>query len=224
MILCPECFISSIVFLNCWFSLCIRRTSIELTKKYRKIPKISLGAYIFQRPFLRGLYSEGLIYGGKFAFQNQLGFWSKFTFFLLCFSLYLRAIFHVQTPRGFYLEGRFNGGFFALPVREPYIWKGLFSEFYGITRSSQFNINDSVFWFLRHISCIQTTLKGKRQNTYLCPKFLMRLLRKTSTNCETYIANWSLSILVLDNHLTLSVTEPFFSERWRLHDNMCVSS
>ena len=40
---------------------------------YRKIPKISPGAYIFQRPFLRGLYSEGLIYGGKFALQNQLG-------------------------------------------------------------------------------------------------------------------------------------------------------
>ena len=35
---------------------------------YRKIPKISPGAYIFHRPFLRGLYSEGLIYGGKFAF------------------------------------------------------------------------------------------------------------------------------------------------------------
>ena len=40
---------------------------------YRKIPKISPGAYIFQRPLLRGLYSEGLIYGGKFAFQNRLG-------------------------------------------------------------------------------------------------------------------------------------------------------
>ena len=43
---------------------------------FRKIPKISSEAYIFQRPFLRGLfleglYSEGLIYGGKFAFQNR---------------------------------------------------------------------------------------------------------------------------------------------------------
>ena len=38
---------------------------------YRKIPKISPGANIFQRPFLRGLYSEGLIYGGKFTFQNR---------------------------------------------------------------------------------------------------------------------------------------------------------
>ena len=39
---------------------------------YRKIPQISPGAYIFQRPFLRGLYSKGLIYGGKFVFQNRL--------------------------------------------------------------------------------------------------------------------------------------------------------
>ena len=30
---------------------------------YRKIPKISPGAYIFQRPFLRGLFFEGLIFG-----------------------------------------------------------------------------------------------------------------------------------------------------------------
>ena len=28
------------------------------TRKYRKIPKISPGAYIFQRPFLRGLFLE----------------------------------------------------------------------------------------------------------------------------------------------------------------------
>ena len=43
------------------------------TVLYRKIPKISPGAYIFQRPFLRGLYSERLMYGGKFAFKNRLG-------------------------------------------------------------------------------------------------------------------------------------------------------
>ena len=36
---------------------------------YRKIPKISPGAYIFQRPILSGLYSEWLMYGGKFAFK-----------------------------------------------------------------------------------------------------------------------------------------------------------
>ena len=57
--------------------------------------------------------------------------------FLLCFTLYLRAIFQVQAPGGLYLEGRFNGVFFALPVwglifGGAYTWRGLFSEFYGI--------------------------------------------------------------------------------------------
>ena len=40
---------------------------------YRKIPKILPGTYIFRRPFLRGLFLEGLIYEGKFAFQNRFG-------------------------------------------------------------------------------------------------------------------------------------------------------
>ena len=30
------------------------------------------------------------------------------------------------------MEGRFNGGVFALPVCGAYIWRGLFSELYGI--------------------------------------------------------------------------------------------
>ena len=48
--------------------------------KCRKIPKISLGAYIFQRSFLRGLFLEGFIFGGAYvrgggelAYQNRLG-------------------------------------------------------------------------------------------------------------------------------------------------------
>ena len=54
---------------------------------YRKIPKITPGTYIFQRPFLRGLYSEGLMYGGKSAFQNRLGSlqWEGNLTFLLCY-------------------------------------------------------------------------------------------------------------------------------------------
>ena len=35
-------------------------------REYRKIPKISPGAYIFQRPFLRGLFLEELIFGGAY--------------------------------------------------------------------------------------------------------------------------------------------------------------
>ena len=44
------------------------------THRYRKILKISPGACIFQRSFLRGLFQEGfIIYGGKFVFRNRLG-------------------------------------------------------------------------------------------------------------------------------------------------------
>ena len=52
--------------------------------------------------------------------------------FLLCFTLYLRAISKYKPLGGLYLEGQFNGGFFALRVWGGYIWRGLFSEFYGI--------------------------------------------------------------------------------------------
>ena len=41
----------------------------------------------------------------------------------------MRAIFQVQAPGGLYLEGRFNEGFFALPIWGAYIWRGLFSDF-----------------------------------------------------------------------------------------------
>ena len=63
-----------------------------------------------------GLYSEGLIYGGKFAFQNWSGkpySWKEiynFCFVLLC----IWGQFPCKSPReGLYLEGQFNGGFFA---------------------------------------------------------------------------------------------------------------
>ena len=49
---------------------CLTETGKE---QRRKIPKISPGAFIFQRPFLRGLFLEGFMYGGKFAFKNRLG-------------------------------------------------------------------------------------------------------------------------------------------------------
>ena len=33
-------------------------------------PNISPGAYIFQRPFLRGLFLEGLIFGGAYPWRE----------------------------------------------------------------------------------------------------------------------------------------------------------
>ena len=45
-----------------------RRCRSEIVRflKYRKIPKVSPGAHIFQRPFLRGLFWEGLIIAGAY--------------------------------------------------------------------------------------------------------------------------------------------------------------
>ena len=62
---------------------------------YRKIPKISPGAYIFQRPFLRSLFLEGLIFGGAYlrreiCVSKSIGLYLKleviyhFCFVLLC--------------------------------------------------------------------------------------------------------------------------------------------
>ena len=92
---------------------------------YRKIPKISRGAYIFQRPFLRGLFLEGLIFRRGLSTEGNLRFkieWasllfgSKFTVLALFYFVF-EVNFLSTSPRGgLYLEGRFNGGFFALPV------------------------------------------------------------------------------------------------------------
>ena len=36
---------------------------------YRKISKMCPRAYIFQRPFLRGLFLEGLVFGGAYLWR-----------------------------------------------------------------------------------------------------------------------------------------------------------
>ena len=60
----------------------------------------------------------------------------KFTVFALFYFVF-KGNFEVQAPReGLPLEGRFNGGFFALRVWGAYIWRGLFSEFYGTSFSA----------------------------------------------------------------------------------------
>ena len=58
---------------------------------------------------------EGLIYGGKFAFQNcwaSLIVGRKFTIFAL-FYFVIRAISKFKSPGGSYLEAQFNRGFFC---------------------------------------------------------------------------------------------------------------
>ena len=109
---------------------------------------MSHGANIFQRPFLRGLFLEGLIFGGAYLWREicvskidcaSLIVERKFTFFALHYFVF-EGNCQVQAPPpggGLYLEGCVNGEFFCVTslggfVGGGYTRRGLFSEFYGI--------------------------------------------------------------------------------------------
>jgi len=139
----------NICFLFLPLFLCL--FSLSLFVDYRKIPKISPGAYIFQRPFLRGLFLEGLIFGGLCTEENLRSkvdcvslLWEGNLPFLLCFALYSRENSKYKPPGGLYSEGRFNGGFLALRFWGAYTWRGLLSDFFGNLMMS----------FLLTISCV----------------------------------------------------------------------
>ena len=52
-------------------------------------------------------------------------------------------LYKYKPPGGLYLEGRFNGGFFTLPVWGAYIWKGLYME----------GLIFGILWYLSIICC-----------------------------------------------------------------------
>ena len=56
---------------------------------------------------------------------------SKFTVFALFYFVFEGNFPSTSHRGGLYLEGRFNGGFFALPVWGAYIWRSLYIE--GLT-------------------------------------------------------------------------------------------
>ena len=102
----------------------------DVIETYRKIPKISPGAYIFQWTFLRGLFLEGLIFGGVYVWREicvsksiKLACSGKeiYNFALFCFVF--EDKFQVQVPRGTYIRrGDLTEGFFALRFWGAYIY------------------------------------------------------------------------------------------------------
>ena len=87
---------------------------------------------------------EGAIFGGAYGWREiwvikSVGLArSAKEIYHFCFVLFcIRGqIPSTNPPGGLYLEGRFNGGFFALPVWGAYIWRGLYMEglIFGISR------------------------------------------------------------------------------------------
>ena len=76
---------------------------------------------------------------------------SKFTVFALFYFDYFvfeGNFFRYKSPGGSYLEGLFNGGFFALPDWWAYIWRGLYMErmerlIFGILRQEKRPLTDT---------------------------------------------------------------------------------
>ena len=110
---------------------------LETWHIYRKIPKISPGSYIFQRPFLRGLFLDGLIFVRAYVrrevcVSKSIGLaysWkeiNRFCFVLLCiwgqFSKH-------KIPGGLYWRGDDTEGFLCYEFGGAYTWRGLFWNF-----------------------------------------------------------------------------------------------
>ena len=85
--------------------------------------------------------------GPSLCTEGNLCFKSDWDSLILCFTLYLKAISEYKPPGGLYLEGRFNGGFFALRV-----WGGgggrggLYLE--GLIDGGAYFLNFTVFFKL----------------------------------------------------------------------------
>ena len=128
---------------------------------YRKSSTISPVVYTFQRPFLRGLSTEGNL---RLQIDwASLMVRSKFTVFTLFYFVFEGNFPSTSSPGGLYLEGRFNGGFFALRIWGAYIWRGLFSEFYGIKQ-----ISDIVSRFTRLVTLHWRKHHGHRARSKAC--------------------------------------------------------
>ena len=90
---------------------------------YRKIPKISPGAYIFERPLLRGLFLEGLIFGGA-CFWRDLSTEGNLRFKIDWASLIVASKFTVFALFYFVFEGNFP----STSPRGAYIWRSDLTE------------------------------------------------------------------------------------------------
>ena len=91
-------------------------------------------AYIFQRLFLSGLFLEGLVDGGKFVSKLIRLAYSWKEIYCFCFVLLrIRGQFPSKASvEAYILGGDLTEGFLRYRFFGAYIWRGLFSEFYGV--------------------------------------------------------------------------------------------
>ena len=100
------------------------------TVKFQNKPRgLYFSKALFEGPIFGVVYvrreicvskSVGLACSGKEIYH--------FCFVLLCIWGQIPS---TSPPGGLHSEEQFNGGFFGLPFWGAYMWRGLFSEFYG---------------------------------------------------------------------------------------------
>ena len=116
-------------------------TIIIFLMRYRKIPKISPGTYIFQRPFLRGLFFGGLIFGGAYI-RRSLSTKGNLRFKIDWASHIIGSKFTVFALLYFVFEGNFP----STSPRGAYIWRGDLTEvFFGGACSGNFTVHYTLF-------------------------------------------------------------------------------
>ena len=123
----------------------IQQQCLLRTRENNRWSKNNFGEIHKNKP--RGLYLskalfEGLIFGGAYIRRGlskeenlrfkidraSLTVGSEFIVFALFYFVFEGNFFKYKLPGGLHLEGRFNGGFFPLPVWGAYIWTGLYME------------------------------------------------------------------------------------------------
>ena len=128
---------------------------------------------------------------------------------LLCFTLYLRAIFHVQAPGGAYIwrgdltEGFSRYRFGGLILGGAYTWRGLFSGFYGNSRKlgseteSLYSKTDSFKWSVQPPSEV-------RRGSPAILEWTVSLNREETEKANLF------SLIVLEREMFL------YSNRWQI--------
>ena len=117
-------------------------------------PQLLHPGLYFSKALLRGLIFGGAYLQREICVSKSIGLalYLEATLpFLLCFTLYLGQISKYKPPGGSYLEGRFNRGFFVLPVWGAHIWRGLYMEglIFGILQYCRYSETRSLCWIIQ---------------------------------------------------------------------------
>ena len=145
---------------------------------YHKISKICPGACIFQRPLLRGLYSEGLSTEGNVRFKIDLAslvVGSKFTVFALFYFVF-EGNFPSTSPRGAYIwRGDLTEGFLCsrfeglILILEGLIHGGAYFRNFTVSPFGLWSPMKFLFFFLFLLLQLQGTIPRQNIKVVTCP-------------------------------------------------------